>query len=243
MALRSILEALSHSIDHCWINVAFHIFKKLTNQNVVAWNAMLGGLAMHGRGNLVLDIFPQMVKEVKPNDVTFTAMLTSCSHSRLINQRHHYFYSLESSYGITPLMKHYACMVDFLGRAGKLDEVETLIRAMPIVRNEVVLGSLLGSCSVHKKLELGERLMQEVFSGFGRDNEDEQEKKERAFFFHSKKLAICFGLMSIGDGAPIYIFKTLQICQDCQQVALLLLWLTLPPPSVNAKMRSSCVLH
>ncbi|KAM7465745.1 hypothetical protein LguiB_013307 [Lonicera macranthoides] len=67
------------------INIAFHIFKKLTNKNIVAWNAMPGGLAMHGRGNLVLDIFPHMVKEVKPNDVTFTAMLTSCSHSGLIN--------------------------------------------------------------------------------------------------------------------------------------------------------------
>ncbi|KAM7465679.1 hypothetical protein LguiB_013241 [Lonicera macranthoides] len=33
---------------------------------------------------------------------------------------------------------------------------------MPIVPNEVLLGSFLGSCSVHKKLELGERLMQEV---------------------------------------------------------------------------------
>ncbi|KAM7461673.1 hypothetical protein LguiA_029794 [Lonicera macranthoides] len=248
-----------------------------------------------------------MVKEVKPNDVTFTAMLTSYSHSRLINQGHHYFYSLESSYGITPLMEHYACEVDLLGPAGELDEVESLIRAMPIVPNEVVLGSLLGSHSVHKKLELGERLMQEViqiyplnteyhiplsnmyafagkqeranslhkilkdrgirkipmtssihvggqvhqfsvgdkshpqtreiylmlceiirrlrlagyvpytdsqvFSGFGKDNEDEQEEKERAFFFHSEKLAICFGLMSTGDGAPIYIFKTLQIAK------------------------------
>ncbi|KAM7520704.1 hypothetical protein LguiB_019666 [Lonicera macranthoides] len=291
------------------INIAFLIFKKLTNKNVVAWNAMLGGLAMHGRGNLVLDIFPQMVKEVKPDDVTFTAVLTSCSHSGLIDQGRHYFYSLESSYGITPSMEHYACMVDLLGRAGELDEAETLIRAMPIVPNEVVLGSLLGSCSVHKKLELGERLMQEliqiyplnteyhillsnmyafagkqeranslrkilkdrgirkipgissihvggqvhqfsagdkshpqtreiylalgdiirrlrlagyvpytdsqVFSGFGEDNEDEQEEKEQALFFHSEKLAVCFGLMRTGDGAPIYIFKNLRICQDC----------------------------
>ncbi|KAM7465688.1 hypothetical protein LguiB_013250 [Lonicera macranthoides] len=80
--------------------------QKLSNKNVVAWNAMLGGLAMRGRDNIVLDIFPQMVKEVKPNDVTFTAMLTSCSHSGLINQGRHYFYSLESSYGITPSMEH-----------------------------------------------------------------------------------------------------------------------------------------
>ncbi|KAM7465706.1 hypothetical protein LguiB_013268 [Lonicera macranthoides] len=164
------------------INIAFHIFKKVTNKNIVAWNAMLGGLAMHGRGNLVLDIFPQMVKEVKPDDVTFTSVLTLCSHSGLIDQGRHYFYSLESSYGINPSMEHYACMLDLLGRAGELDEAETLIRAIPIVPNK--------------------------------DNEDEQEEKEQALFFHSEKLAVCFGLMSTGDGASIYIFKNLRICQD-----------------------------
>ncbi|KAM7461671.1 hypothetical protein LguiA_029792 [Lonicera macranthoides] len=143
------------------INIAFHIFKKVTNKNIVAWNAMLGGLAMHGRGNLVLDIFPQMVKEVKPDDVTFTYVLTLCSHLGLIDQGRHYFYSLESSYGINPLMKHYACMLDLLGQAGELDEAETLIRAIPVVPNKVVLGSLLGPCSVQKKVELRKRLMQE----------------------------------------------------------------------------------
>ncbi|KAM7461670.1 hypothetical protein LguiA_029791 [Lonicera macranthoides] len=48
----------------------------------------------------------------------------------------------------------------------------------------------------------------------GQDNEDEQEEKEQTLFFHSEKLAVCFGLMSTGDGASIYIFKNLRICQD-----------------------------
>ncbi|KAM7465733.1 hypothetical protein LguiB_013295 [Lonicera macranthoides] len=206
------------------INIAFHIFKKVTNKNIVAWNAMLGGLAMHGWGNLVLDIFPQMVKEVKPDDVTFTSVLTLCSHSGLIDQGHHYFYSLESSYGINPSMEHYACMLDLLGRAGELDEAETVIRAIPIVPNKVVLSKQERANSLRKILkDRGIRKIPgissihvggHVFSGFGKDNEDEQEEKEQALFFHSEKLAVWFGLMSTGDGASIYIFKNLRICQD-----------------------------
>ena len=144
------------------IHIAFKFFKKMPQRNVVAWNAMLSGLAMHGLGRAALDIFPQMFKEAKPDDVTFTSVLSACSHSGLVDQGCFYFGNLESVYGITPKVEHYACMVDLLGRAGRLEEAEILVREMPIRPNEVVLGSLLGSCSIHGKLQLGEHLLQEL---------------------------------------------------------------------------------
>ncbi|XP_057974220.1 pentatricopeptide repeat-containing protein At5g15340, mitochondrial [Malania oleifera] len=144
------------------INTALELFKKMPRRNVVAWNAMISGLAMHGQGQDVLNIFPQMVKEVKPDDLTFTSVLSACSHSGLVDQGCHYFHDLESMYGITPKVEHYACMVDLLGRAGRLEEAEILVKKMPILPNEFVLGSLLGACSVHGKLWLGERLLQEL---------------------------------------------------------------------------------
>ncbi|KAA8530396.1 hypothetical protein F0562_005105 [Nyssa sinensis] len=121
------------------INTAFQVFNAMPQRNVVAWNAMLSGLAMHGR-----------------------AVLSACSHTGLVDQGRHYFCNLESLYGITPSVEHYACMVDLLGRAGHLEEAEILVREMSILPNEVVLGSLLGSCKVHGKLGLGEHLLQEL---------------------------------------------------------------------------------
>ena len=91
------------------IHVAYKFFKKMPQRNVVAWNAMLSGLAMHGLGRTALDMFPQMFKEAKPDDVTFTSVLSACSHGGLC----FYFSNLESLYGTTPKMEHYACMVDF----------------------------------------------------------------------------------------------------------------------------------
>ncbi|XP_049373060.1 pentatricopeptide repeat-containing protein At5g15340, mitochondrial [Solanum verrucosum] len=153
------------------IDDAFRVFLVMPRRNVITWNAMLSGLAMQGKGDMVLDLFGQMIREVKPDDVTFTAILSACSHSGLVDQGRHLFYSLESTYGIKPSIEHYSCVVDLLGRAGHLEEAESIIRRMTIPPNEVVLGSLLGSCSFHKNLELGECLIKELVQMYPNNTE------------------------------------------------------------------------
>ncbi|XP_058722708.1 pentatricopeptide repeat-containing protein At5g15340, mitochondrial [Vicia villosa] len=144
------------------INAALMVFRKMLNRNVVTWNAMLGGLAMHGMGKVAVDMFSSMVEEVKPDGVTFMALLSACSHSGFVEKGWKYFHDLESVYGIKPEIEHYACMVGILGRAGRLEEAEIFVKNMPIPPNEVVLGSLLGSCFAHGKLQLGEKIMREL---------------------------------------------------------------------------------
>lgn len=144
------------------ISASLMVFRHMWRRNVVAWNAMLGGLAMHGMGKAVVDMFPSMVEEVRPDGVTFMALLSACSHSGLVEKGWEYFHDLESVYGIKPEIEHYACMVDLLGRAGRLEEAEFFVKKMPIPPNEVVLGSLLGSCYAHGKLKLGEKIMREL---------------------------------------------------------------------------------
>ncbi|KAL5149990.1 Pentatricopeptide repeat-containing protein, mitochondrial [Glycine soja] len=97
------------------ISSALMVFRHMLRRNVVAWNAMLGGLAMHGMGKVLVEMFGSMVEEVKPDAVTFMALLSSCSHSGLVEQGLQYFHDLESVYGVRPEIEHYACMVDLLG--------------------------------------------------------------------------------------------------------------------------------
>ncbi|KAL7141010.1 hypothetical protein ABFS83_08G025800 [Erythranthe nasuta] len=144
------------------LSSALQVFKSMPAKNVVTWNAMLGGLAMHGKGAMVLDMFNEMLQEIKPNDVTFTAVLSACSHSGLVDEGRKLFYSLENVYNIKPSMENYACMVDLLGRAGHLEEAEAVIRRMPMRPNEVVLGSLLGACKVHRMQEMSERVVRDL---------------------------------------------------------------------------------
>ncbi|KAI4352538.1 hypothetical protein L6164_006778 [Bauhinia variegata] len=113
----------------------------MPRRNVVAWNALLGGLAMHGRGKEVVDMFTRTVEEAKPDSMTFMSLLSACSHSDLVEQGRLYFHDLESVYGIKPEIEHYACMVDLLVRAGHLEEAEATMRKMPVPPNEVVLGT------------------------------------------------------------------------------------------------------
>ncbi|CAN1760858.1 Pentatricopeptide repeat-containing protein At5g15340, mitochondrial [Linum perenne] len=144
------------------INMAIRVFENLPRKNVVTWNAMLGGLAMHGKGKAVLQMFTKMLEEAKPDDLTFIAVLSACSHAGLVDQGRKYFLNLQSEYGIIPKIDHYACMVDLLGRAGHVEEAGVLIENMPMPPNEVVLGSLLGSCNIYGKLQLGEMILQRL---------------------------------------------------------------------------------
>jgi pentatricopeptide repeat protein len=64
---------------------------------------------------------------------------------------------MECDYGIPPRLEHYACMVDILGRAGCLNEAENFINQMPVEPDSMVWRTLLGACTVHGNLLLGER--------------------------------------------------------------------------------------
>ncbi|KAL6518951.1 hypothetical protein OROHE_017704 [Orobanche hederae] len=144
------------------INSAIQVFNSMLMRNVITWNAILGGLAMHGKGAVVLNMFDKMSEDVKPNNITFTAVLSACSHSGLVDVGQKLFYSIENVYGLKPSMENYACMVDLLGRSGRLEEAESVIRKMPMRPNEVVLGSLLGACSAHGQHGLGDRLVRDL---------------------------------------------------------------------------------
>ncbi|KAK4799295.1 hypothetical protein SAY86_024660 [Trapa natans] len=144
------------------INSALRVFEFIPKRNVVAWNAIISGLAVHGRGELALLMFPCMLEEVRPDSLTFTSLLNACSHSGLVEQGYRFFQDLELKYRITPQMEHFACIVDLLGRAGRLEEAEKVIRSMPMPPNAVVLGSLVGSSAAHGKLRLVESTLQEL---------------------------------------------------------------------------------
>ncbi|PQQ09739.1 pentatricopeptide repeat-containing protein [Prunus yedoensis var. nudiflora] len=49
-------------------------------------------------------------------------------------------------FGLIPQIEHYGCMVDLLGRAGCLEEVEKLIESMPYDANGIILSSFLFAC-------------------------------------------------------------------------------------------------
>ncbi|XP_047267343.1 pentatricopeptide repeat-containing protein At5g08510 [Capsicum annuum] len=67
---------------------------------------------------------------------------------------------MERRFSIAPKLEHYGCMVDLLGRAGRLQEAYDLIQSMPMRPDNVIWGNLLGSCSFHGNVELAEQAVE-----------------------------------------------------------------------------------
>ncbi|KAJ0713971.1 putative tetratricopeptide-like helical domain superfamily [Helianthus annuus] len=142
------------------VRLAERVFKDIRKKDVLAWTVMISVYALHGHGNEAFDLFDKMVAcGVRPNSVTFGALLTACAHLGLVDRGRWYFNMMTTNvYTIEPTVQHYACMVDILGRAGLFDEAERLITNMPMDPDVFVWGALLGACQMHGNVELGEKV-------------------------------------------------------------------------------------
>lgn len=139
------------------IKDADYAFSVIPERGVVSWSAMIGGLAQHGHGQEALNLFSQMLNNgVEPNHITLVSVLCACNHAGLVDQAKSYFQSMKDMFGIEPMQEHYACMVDLLGRAGKLNEAMELVKTMPFQANAAVWGALLGAARIHKNVKLGQ---------------------------------------------------------------------------------------
>ncbi|TXG71076.1 hypothetical protein EZV62_006011 [Acer yangbiense] len=76
-------------------------------------------------------------------------------HSRLLEEGRYNFKLMTERYKIIPRIEHFACLVDLVGRAGKVEEAYSIIRQMPMEPNERVWGVLLGACHVYSNMDIG----------------------------------------------------------------------------------------
>ncbi|KAF7819989.1 pentatricopeptide repeat-containing protein [Senna tora] len=140
------------------IEDAGRAFSEIPKRGIVSWSAMIGGLAQHGHGKEALQLFSQMIKDgVPPNHITLVSVLCACNHAGLVNEGKLYFEKMEEMFGFKPMQEHYACMVDLLGRAGKLNEAMELVNSMPFEADGSVWGALLGAARIHKNIDLGQQ--------------------------------------------------------------------------------------
>lgn len=139
------------------IEAAFQVFNKMGDRNVITWTSMITGFAKHGFAARALEIFHEMLKAgIRPNEITYIAVLSACSHAGLVSEGWEIFKSMHKEHEIAPRMEHYACMVDLLGRSGSLREAIEFINKMPCTPDALVWRTFLGACRVHHDKELGE---------------------------------------------------------------------------------------
>lgn len=140
------------------INDAIKVFTSNSEKNIVTWNSIIVGCAQHGYGMWVLILLNQMIRVgIEPDEITFTGLLSACSHSGMLQKGKCFFKYFSQYKTLEVKLEHYACMVDILGRCGKLEEAEVLVKNMPLEANSMVWLALLSGCRMHSNLDVAER--------------------------------------------------------------------------------------
>ncbi|CAH9076775.1 unnamed protein product [Cuscuta europaea] len=145
------------------VDKSLSLFSRMGKKNVVSWTSVIDGLAMHGRGSEAVSLFEKMRSTgIIPDGVSFTGLLTACSHSGLVEDGRKYFTAMTKEFSITPKIEHYGCMVDLFCRGGLVKEALQFVERMPIQPNAVILRTLVTACRSHGELKLGEQITREL---------------------------------------------------------------------------------
>ncbi|PON32820.1 Tetratricopeptide-like helical domain containing protein [Parasponia andersonii] len=132
------------------------VFRDIGNVDIVSWNSLIAGYALNGYGKEAVELLEEMLIEgVAPDQVTFVGVLSACSHTGLVAQGLKLFKNMTQIHKIEPLPEHYACLVDLLGRAGRLEEALKLVLEKKVKATAGLYGALLGASRIHRNLELG----------------------------------------------------------------------------------------
>nr|XP_023919649.1 pentatricopeptide repeat-containing protein At3g13880-like [Quercus suber] len=278
-------------------------FEEMENPDVVSWSVMISSNAQHGCARKALSLFELMKGYgIAPNHITFLGVLTACSHGGLVKEGLRFFESMKKDYCMAVNVNHCACIVDLLGRAGKLADAENFILNSGFEEDPVMWRALLSACRVYKDTVTGKRvaervielepqgsasyvLLYNIYNDAGINlpatkirelMKDRGVKKEPGLSwievgndvhcfvvgdrshpmsqviyarleemmkrieklgyieerpissisepklnastvmnYHSEKLAVTYGILSLPASAPVRVMKNLRVCQDC----------------------------
>ncbi|XP_073013913.1 pentatricopeptide repeat-containing protein At1g18485-like [Typha latifolia] len=124
-----------------------------------ARTAMISALGAHGMAEEAVGMFDDMGPEV--DDKAVTAALAACAHAGMLVEARRVFRSVS---GRRRTVEHYTCMVDVLGRAGRVEEAEALLTEMEAEEmDEGIWAALLAACRLHGRIDVAERIADRLY--------------------------------------------------------------------------------
>ncbi|KAL6498530.1 hypothetical protein OROHE_026627 [Orobanche hederae] len=197
------------------------VFDEMKIKDVASWNIMVMGYGMHGFGNQALDTFSRMCESgLKPDEISFVGLLAACNHAGFVSRGRELLLEMQTGYGVSPTIEHYACVIDMLGRAGQLEEAFELISNMPIEPNQVAWRAFLSACWFHGNADLAEVaakrvlelepehcgnyvLMSNIYGASGRYNEVAELR--HAMREHDVRKSPGCSWVELGDGIHVFL--------------------------------------
>ncbi|KAL8534504.1 hypothetical protein ACS0TY_010500 [Phlomoides rotata] len=132
------------------------VFDEMQIKDVISWTSMMSAYGRSGKGHEAIELFSKMQElGLAPDSIAFVSILSACSHAGLLSEGQEYYRLMIEEYHIVPRLEHSTCMVDLLGRAGRIDEAYAHIKQMNVEPNERVWGALLSACHVYNDMDIG----------------------------------------------------------------------------------------
>ncbi|TXG71069.1 hypothetical protein EZV62_006004 [Acer yangbiense] len=104
------------------------VFDGMQFRDAVSWTSMISAYGTGGKSCNAAALFSKMQNSgLCPDSIAFISVLSACSHSRLLEEGRYNFKLMTKRYKIIPRIEHFACLVDLLGRAGKVEEAYRLL--------------------------------------------------------------------------------------------------------------------
>nr|XP_029120471.1 pentatricopeptide repeat-containing protein At4g19220, mitochondrial [Elaeis guineensis] len=170
------------------LDTAIRVFEISAEKSISSWNSLISAYGFHGHGRKAIVLFLKMCElGVEATESTFIALLSACSHSGLVDEGWKFYNLMSEKFGIHPTVKHHVCMVDMLGRAGRLGEAYEFVKKMPDIPEPGVWGALLSACNDHADLKLGKSIGEHLFAS---------EPENAGYYVTVSNLCAYYGLWS-----------------------------------------------
>ncbi|CAN0929472.1 Pentatricopeptide repeat-containing protein At2g20540 [Linum grandiflorum] len=148
------------------LDFAKKLFDEIHERDVICWNVMISGLAMHGDAKNALRLLAEMEESgIRPDGITLLTVLTACSHSNMASEGLRVLDRMCNVYKIEPKSEHLGCIVDLLSREGLLREAASIIEKMQTRSEEEAIAwrALLNACCNQGNTKLAEIAAERVF--------------------------------------------------------------------------------
>ncbi|KAL0365490.1 UNVERIFIED_CONTAM: putative pentatricopeptide repeat-containing protein [Sesamum angustifolium] len=107
-------SALIDMYSKCgFILYAQRLFRRVSTRDTILYNVMIAACAHHGYEDEAIHLFEEMIGQgLRPDGVTFIAILSACRHGGLVEAGENYFLSMTKDYAIPPEIDHclHGCM-------------------------------------------------------------------------------------------------------------------------------------
>ncbi|KAL7134150.1 hypothetical protein ABFS83_11G007800 [Erythranthe nasuta] len=114
------------------VDLGRKVFDEMTEKNVVAWSAMIGGYARVGMVNEALELFREMQKGgVEPDEVTMVSVISACAMSGALDLGK-WLHMFIDKKGIKNDLEVSTALVNMYAKCGCIEKAHEVFEAMPI---------------------------------------------------------------------------------------------------------------